>query len=186
MAKRLMDAAGAAAGLLLLWPLLLAAVLLVRLTSPGPGIFTQVRVGRDGVPFRCHKLRTMAAGTPSLPTHEVATAQVTPLGRFLRRSKLDELPQLWNVLLGEMSFVGPRPCLPMQVELIEERRRRGVLGLRPGITGLAQVGGVDMSDPVRLAEIDAEYAARASLRLDLELLAATVLGGAGRGDRTRA
>jgi len=110
---------------------------------------------------------------------------VTPLGRWLRRLKLDELPQLWNVLRGDMSLVGPRPCLPSQTELIAERRARGVYALRPGITGVAQVAGVDMSDPPRLAALDATYLATVSAAADLRLLLATVRG-AGRGDRIRA
>ena len=179
--KRPLDIVGAAIGLALLWPVILAAVLAIRATSAGPGIFSQERVGRGGIPFRCHKLRTMLAGTESVPTHEVSAARITPLGRFLRRSKLDELPQLWNVLKGEMSLVGPRPCLPTQVALVEERRRRGVAALRPGITGIAQVRGVDMADPARLARIDAEYLAAASLAFDFRVLLRTFLGAGMRG-----
>lgn len=183
--KRTFDLLGAAAGLIVLGIPILALVLAVRWTSPGPGIFRQVRVGRDEVPFVCCKLRTMAAGTPNVPTHEAAAAQVTPFGRFLRRTKLDELPQVWNVLKGEMSFVGPRPCLPSQAALVAERRARGVMALRPGITGVAQVAGIDMADPVRLAEKDAEYLRGWSLAGDLRIIARTVLGGAGQGDRIR-
>jgi O-antigen biosynthesis protein WbqP len=175
--KRPLDIAGAAIGLALLWPVIMAAVLVIRATSPGPGIFSQERVGRGGTPFLCRKLRTMFAGTLSAPTHEVPASRVTPVGRFLRRTKLDELPQLWNVLIGEMSLVGPRPCLPTQTALVEARRRRGVAGLRPGITGLAQVRGIDMADPEALAEIDAEYLAAASLALDLRILMRTIFGG---------
>lgn len=183
--KRFIDISGASIGLVLLSPVLLVAGLLVRWTSPGPCIFAQIRVGRNGEPFRCYKLRTMYADTASMPTHEVARAQITPVGQRLRRSKLDELPQLWNVLKGEMSLVGPRPCLPMQAELIAERRRRGVLQMRPGITGLAQIRGIDMSDPARLAENDAKYLDLASLRLDIEILFRTFFSAAGRGDRVR-
>jgi O-antigen biosynthesis protein WbqP len=109
---------------------------------------------------------------------------VTPAGRWLRRSKLDELPQLWNVLRGEMSFVGPRPCLPSQVELVAARRARGLYAIRPGITGVAQVAGLDMSDPQRLAAADAEYLETMSLRTDLRLMLMTAFG-AGKGDRVR-
>jgi O-antigen biosynthesis protein WbqP len=165
--------AASALGLALLAPVLAALILVIRLQSPGPGLFTQIRVGRGGRPFRCHKLRTMRTGVPQVPTHLTQADWSTPVGRFLRRTKLDELPQLWNVLWGEMSLVGPRPCLPSQHVLIEERGTRGVLALRPGITGLAQVRGIDMSDPVRLAETDAEYRRRASFRLDLRILAST-------------
>lgn len=182
--KRTFDLLGAAIGLLLAGPLILALVVAIRKGSDGPGIFTQERVGRHGRVFRCHKLRTMRSGTPDVPTHMAAAAQITSIGAFLRRTKLDELPQLWNVLKGEMSFVGPRPCLPSQTELIAERNKRGVLALRPGITGLAQVNGVDMSHPVMLAEMDAQYLRERSFTGDLRLIYQTVFG-AGRGDRVR-
>lgn len=107
---------------------------------------------------------------------------MTKVGHFLRRTKLDELPQLWNILVGEMSFVGPRPCLPSQTALIEARRAHGLSKIRPGLTGVSQVAGVDMSNPQRLAALDAGYLADMSLGRDFRLLAATVLG-AGRGDR---
>lgn len=164
----------AAPALVLSAPIVLAAIAAIRLTSAGPVIFSQTRVGREGAPFRCHKLRTMRHGTPSVPTHEARASEVTSVGRFLRRSKIDELPQLWNVLAGEMSLVGPRPCLPTQGRLIDERRKRGVLALVPGISGLAQVNGIDMSDPVACAEKDAEYLRTRSLRLDLAILFRTV------------
>lgn len=175
--KRGIDLALSAVGLLVAAPFVLAAMLAVRFSSPGPALFAQVRVGRDGALFKCLKLRTMYVGTPSVPTHQAAPASVTPLGRHLRRFKIDELPQLWNVLAGEMSLVGPRPCLPTQSLLIDERRRLGVFALRPGVTGLAQVRGIDMSDPARLAQVDAEYLRRASLRLDLLLLIRTFVRG---------
>jgi O-antigen biosynthesis protein WbqP len=183
--KRPLDIAVSALGLLALSPFVLTALLTIRLTSPGPGIFSQTRVGRNGMPFRCHKLRTMYAGTASVPTHEVSVSRITPIGGFLRRTKLDELPQLWNVLKGEMSLVGPRPCLPEQTALVEARQRLGVATLRPGITGLAQLRGIDMADPARLAEIDAEYLAAASLPADLRILVNTLLSGEARGDRAR-
>lgn len=172
--KRSMDFCAALFGGLVVLPFLLAAMVAVRLDSPGGAIFAQTRVGRDGTPFRCLKLRTMRVGTPHLPTHEVGAAQITSLGRFLRRSKLDELPQLWNVLKGEMSLVGPRPCLPGQELLVSLRLRQGALSVRPGITGLAQVQNVDMSDPEKLAAIDADYVRRRSLRLDVDILRRTL------------
>jgi O-antigen biosynthesis protein WbqP len=183
--KRPLDVVASVLGLLVLSPVVLIALLAIRWTSSGPGIFSQVRVGRNGMPFRCHKLRTMYVGTASVPTHEVSVSRITPIGRFLRRTKLDELPQLWNVVKGEMSLVGPRPCLPEQTVLVEERRRRGVAALRPGITGLAQLRGIDMADPAKLAEIDAEYLAAASLPADLEILIGTLINGEARGDRAR-
>lgn len=177
MLARLTEASIATVGLVVLSPIILAAAIGVRATSPGPALLVQHRVGRNEAPFRCLKLRTMWKDTRAVPTHEASAGAVTPFGRFLRRTKLDELPQLWNVLRGEMSFVGPRPCLLTQEALISARRRRGVYALRPGITGLAQVRGVDMSDPERLAAIDAEYLARRSLLLDVKILLATLVPG---------
>lgn len=157
-------------------PLVAAAAIWIRLTSPGPVLFAQQRVGRHEKPFRCLKLRTMYEGTKSLPTHEVDGQAVTSAGRVLRRLKLDELPQLWNVITGEMSLVGPRPCLPTQKELIEHRRVLGVYELKPGITGLAQVEGIDMSDPRKCAEKDAEYLRIRSAGLDVRILIGTFIG----------
>jgi lipopolysaccharide/colanic/teichoic acid biosynthesis glycosyltransferase len=164
--------------------LIMLLVAMVRLSSPGPGLFAQERVGRGRKNFICYKLRTMYVETPSAATHDTSVSAVTTLGRWLRRLKVDELPQLWNVLRGEMSFVGPRPCLPIQRELIDERQKRGVFDLRPGITGLAQIQGIDMSEPGRLAEVDAAYMKQQSFVLDLLLIARTATGG-GRGDRVR-
>lgn len=181
--KRGFDFSMALAGLLALGAPMLACALAIRLTSPGPAIFRQTRIGRDERPFTCLKLRTMYFDTPDAPSHKTGANAITPLGRTLRRLKIDEFPQLVNVLRGEMSLVGPRPCLPSQQLLIEERRRYGLARLRPGITGVSQIAGVDMSDEVRLAALDATYLADMSLRRDLQLLLATALG-SGRGDRT--
>jgi O-antigen biosynthesis protein WbqP len=183
MLKRGFDFVASLLGLIVLSPVIVVLIVAVRATSPGPGVFTQMRVGRHGVPFACHKLRTMAAGTAAVPTHEAAASSITSLGRVMRGTKLDELPQLLNVLRGEMSFVGPRPCLPSQTELIELRRAAGVLEVRPGITGLAQIQGIDMSDPPKLAEVDAAYVRSASFFGDLHILFATVFGAKGQGDR---
>ncbi|MGX8009116.1 sugar transferase [Mesorhizobium sp. ORM8.1] len=172
-AKRVLDLAIAAPVLLVTAPALLVAMLAIRATSPGPAIFSQVRVGRDGALFVCRKLRTMHRETPSLPTHQAPANSVTAIGKVLRATKIDELPQLWNVLKGEMSLVGPRPCLPTQTELIERRRQLGVLTALPGITGLAQIKGIDMSDPKLCAETDAAYLKAASMGLDLKILLGT-------------
>ena len=182
--KRLLEILISVCGLVASLPVYLVAIPLIRVTSPGRAIFGQERVGKDGKVFICYKLRSMRTNTRQAGTHEIGADSVTPVGHFLRKTKLDELPQLWNVLKGEMSLVGPRPCLPVQTELIEERKKRGVLAVLPGITGLGQVRGIDMSDPVRLAECDAEYLERRSLRFDLELLMRTAFG-SGRGDRVR-
>ncbi len=185
MLKRSFDFAAASVGLLVLCVPMLLLAIVVRATSPGPAIFSQMRVGRGGQLFSCHKLRTMRQDAPVVPTHEAPASAVTGFGRFLRRTKLDELPQLYDVLVGNMSFVGPRPCLPTQTELVRLRRENGVLAVRPGITGLAQIHGIDMSDPVRLAEVDATYVRSATFFGDLRILIATVFGGSGQGDRIR-
>lgn len=172
-AKRAFDLIVAAVMLAVTSPIVLVAMLAVRATSPGPAIFSQLRVGQDGALFACHKLRTMHRGTPSLPTHEAPASSVTAVGTVLRGTKIDELPQLWNVLKGEMSLVGPRPCLPTQTELIGHRQRLGVLAALPGITGLAQIKGIDMSDPKLCAETDAAYVEAASIGFDLRILLGT-------------
>jgi O-antigen biosynthesis protein WbqP len=174
--KRLLDALVCGLFLLFSWPILLLVILVVRIESPGPAIFKQVRVGKSQRLFTCYKFRTMHSGTADLPTHEVSASSVTTLGERLRRFKIDELPQLYNVLVGDMSLVGPRPCLPTQRELVEARQRLGVFEVRPGITGLAQIQGVDMSNANRLAEIDARYVRTRSLSGDLKLIWATLRG----------
>jgi len=163
-------------------PVIFLCILAVKVTSAGPGIFRQTRIGAAEKPFICYKLRTMYSNTPNAPSHETPVSSVTAIGRWLRRLKLDELPQLWNVLRGDMSFVGPRPCLPSQKALILARRSRGLYTVLPGITGVSQVAGVDMSDPERLAAFDATYLKDMSLWKDMKLIVATAFG-SGRGDR---
>jgi O-antigen biosynthesis protein WbqP len=182
--KRTFDLVVAIVALPLAIPLVGICAIAVRLTSPGAAILSQQRIGRYERPFTCLKLRTMYADTPHAPTHETKDSAVTPIGQFLRRWKLDELPQLLNIIKGDMSLVGPRPCLPTQTALVDARRRYGLHAIRPGITGVAQVRGVDMSDPERLAALDATYLEDMSIGADLRLIAATVLGN-GRGDRVR-
>jgi O-antigen biosynthesis protein WbqP len=174
--KRAFDVLAAGLGLIVLWPVILLTAIAVRLNSPGPGILAQRRIGRDGREFTCYKLRTMHRNTAQVPTHQVGASALTSIGGFLRRSKLDELPQLLNVLRGDMSLVGPRPCLPTQAELIEARSRLGALGVLPGVTGLAQIQGVDMSDPQRLAGIDAQYARTRTFGGDLIIILRTLTG----------
>ncbi len=174
--KRALDVTAALLGLIVSLPVLLVAMLAIRLETPGSPIFAQTRVGRGGRPFTCLKLRTMYKDTAHQPSHMTGASAVTPLGAKMRRWKLDELPQLWNVLVGQMSLVGPRPCLPTQTELVEARKRLGVLDVTPGITGLAQVQGVDMSEPEKLAAIDANYVKTATFVGDLSLIMATLSG----------
>jgi O-antigen biosynthesis protein WbqP len=163
---------------------LLAVLAVIGLFDTGSPLFLQTRVGRRQRPFTLVKFRTMRVGTAQVATHLAQASSITPFGRFLRRSKLDELPQLWNVLMGDMSLVGPRPCLPSQAELIAERERLDVFSVRPGITGLAQVQGVDMSTPATLAAIDRQMIDGLSLVTYLSLIIKTVLGKGG-GDRVR-
>lgn len=166
-------------GLIVLFPLLGLIWTLVLFESGSP-LYRQERLGRDLKPFSLHKFRTMRLDTPSMATHLIDRSAVTKLGRVLRRSKLDELPQLWNVLKGDMSLVGPRPCLPSQQDLIGERTKRGVTSVRPGITGLAQVRGLDMSSPTLLAATDAEMIRSFTLTHYFKYILITVLGLSGR------
>ena len=170
-------------GLILGFPLL-AVITLVGFFDTGSPIFRQERVGRDNKPFVLVKFRTMKVDTASVATHLASASSITPFGNFLRRTKLDELPQLWNVLKGEMSLVGPRPCLFNQQELIDERNKWGVYAVRPGITGLAQVNQIDMSTPQLLAETDAQMIKDLTIGNYFSYLIKTVAG-SGAGDRVR-
>ena len=180
---RFCDVVFSALGLVVALPLLLVLWLFGWWDTRSP-LFRQERVGRHRRPFTLVKFRTMQPGTASVATHLAEASAVTTFGRFMRRTKLDELPQLWNVLKGEMSLVGPRPCLPNQTELVEERDRRGVFDARPGITGLAQVNGIDMSDPVKLATVDAQMLESLTLRDYFRFIVLTATG-KGSGDRIR-
>ncbi len=181
--NRLLDIGISLLALLVLYPFLLV-IFFLGLADTGSPIFQQIRVGQNQRPFTLIKFRTMKRETLSVATHLVDPQAVTPIGHFLRRSKLDELPQLWNVLKGEMSLVGPRPCLFSQEELIGERERLGVFAVRPGITGLAQIKGIDMSTPQLLAKTDAEMLASLGLREYFQYLWWTILG-KGSGDRVK-
>lgn len=170
--KRLFDlCAGGMAVLVLALPIALVA-LLVRLTSPGPALYWSDRVGRNNAIFRMPKFRSMRVGTPAVATHLLADpkAHLTPIGSFLRRSSLDELPQLWSILKGDMSFVGPRPALFNQDDLIELRTKFGVHELVPGLTGWAQVNGRDELPIPDKVKLDTEYLRRRSLGFDIYIL----------------
>jgi len=169
--------------------LLVASPLLIILTitgwfDTGSPLLRQKRVGRNKKPFTLVKFRTMKPDTAHVATHLADASAVTPFGAFLRRTKLDELPQLWSVLKGEMSVVGPRPCLFSQEELIEARERLGVFEARPGITGLAQVNGIDMSTPELLAETDARMLATLDVTDYFRYILMTATG-KGSGDRLK-
>lgn len=181
--KRLFDIVFSSIGLTVGFPVL-AILTLFGMFDTGSPIFRQVRVGRNQKPFTLVKFRTMRPDTVSVATHLASASAITPFGNFMRRTKLDELPQLWNVLKGEMSLVGPRPCLFNQLELIEARAERGVFDARPGITGLAQVNEIDMSTPQLLAEMDQKMLASLSVKDYFRYVFMTVAG-KGAGDRVR-
>lgn len=170
-------------GLVVGFPVLLVLTI-VGLFDTGSPIFRQVRVGRHQKPFTLVKFRTMKVDTVSVATHLASSASITRFGHFLRKTKLDELPQLWNVLKGEMSLVGPRPGLFNQEELTEERAKRGVFDVRPGITGLAQVNEIDMSTPALLAETDQKMIQSLTVKDYFKYIFMTVAG-KGAGDRVR-
>jgi O-antigen biosynthesis protein WbqP len=180
---RVLDVVLSILGLALASPLLLVLLAFGFLDTGSP-VFRQTRVGRDRRPFVLVKFRTMRPDAAHVATHLADASAVTPFGRFLRRTKLDELPQMWNVLRGDMSLVGPRPCLPSQEELIAERDRRGVFAGRPGITGLAQVSGIDMSTPRLLAETDERMLKDLDVGSYFRFILLTVVGH-GAGDRVK-
>jgi O-antigen biosynthesis protein WbqP len=164
------------AAVILAVPVLLVAAL-VRLTSPGPSLYWSDRVGRHNTIFKMPKFRSMRVGTPAVATHLLAdpNAYLTPIGSFLRKSSLDELPQLWSILVRDMSFVGPRPALFNQHDLIELRTQLGVHELVPGLTGWAQINGRDELPIPEKVKLDAEYLQRQSLWFDIQILWLTFL-----------
>ncbi|MBE0509031.1 MAG: sugar transferase [Marinospirillum sp.] len=180
---RIFDFVFALLGLVFGFPVLLLLTLIGYFDTGSP-IFRQERVGRHQKPFTLVKFRTMKVGTASVASHLASSSAITPFGNFLRRTKLDELPQLWNVLKGEMSLVGPRPGLFNQLELIEARARRGVFDARPGITGLAQVNEIDMSTPELLAETDQKMIQSLTVGDYFKYIFMTVAG-KGSGDRVK-
>lgn len=182
--RRLLDILFSVIGLSTLSPLMIA-IYLVGLWHTGSPLFRQVRIGHQQRTFILLKFRTMKIDTASVATHLADVSAITPFGHFLRRTKLDELPQLWNVLKGDMSLVGPRPCLTNQIELIAEREAYGVFSVRPGITGLAQVLGIDMSTPRLLAQTDAKMINSLSSLNYFKYIFFTVIG-KGSGDRIKA
>ncbi|MBI2307914.1 MAG: sugar transferase [Rhodocyclales bacterium] len=175
--KRLFDIVlGIVAGLLLMLPIALTAVA-VRLTSRGPALYWSDRVGRYNTVFKMPKFRSMQLGTPAVATHLLSDpdAYLTPIGSFLRKSSLDELPQLWSILVGDMSFVGPRPALFNQDDLIAMRTEQGVHELLPGLTGWAQVNGRDEIPIPEKVALDAQYLRKQSLSFDLKILWLTLI-----------
>jgi len=175
--KRFFDLTASLAAATVLGVPILAVALAVRMTSPGPALYWSDRVGRHNRIFKMPKFRSMRIDTPAVATHllDNPTQWLTPIGSFLRKSSLDELPQLWSILKGDMSFVGPRPALFNQNDLILLRTEKGVDQLLPGLTGWAQVNGRDEIPIPQKVEFDAQYLARKSFLLDLKILWMTVL-----------
>ncbi|QZN91424.1 sugar transferase [Idiomarina abyssalis] len=183
MLLRFFDFLFSALGLVIGFPILVLLTL-IGLFDTGSPIFTQERVGKNKKPFVLVKFRTMKKDTASVASHLASSASITKFGHFLRRTKLDELPQLWNVLKGEMSLVGPRPGLFNQEELTQAREAKGVFNVRPGITGLAQVNEIDMSTPQLLAETDAKMIRTLNIKSYFQYILMTVTG-KGSGDRVK-
>lgn len=183
MVIRFLDIVLAFVGLVVSFPVLVILTV-IGFFDTGSPVFRQVRVGRYKKPFTLIKYRTMHKDTEHVASHLAKSSSITNFGRFLRKSKLDELPQLWNVLIGDMSLVGPRPCLFNQRELIEARDKLGVFNARPGITGLAQVNDIDMSTPELLAETDKKMLEQLNVGSFFKFIVMTVAG-KGSGDRVK-
>ena len=178
---RTLDFLLASLAFLIFSPILVLIFLIIYFENKSP-LFFQKRVGKNMNQFTLIKFRTMSKGTKSCATHLVDNSKITKLGKLLRKTKLDELPQLLNVIKGDMSLVGPRPCLPSQFELIEIRKTYNIYDYLPGITGLAQINGIDMSNPILLSQIDSKMMKNLNLNKYFYYLISTFLG-RGFGDR---
>jgi O-antigen biosynthesis protein WbqP len=172
--KRLFDIMLSICLLISLWPIYAILAIIICIQDGGPAIFKQNRIGKEGVVFMFYKFRTMPICTPNVESKEANRLQITPFGKFIRRINLDELPQFYNVLKGDMSFIGPRPPIPTQIDLIEMRKKNGALSLKPGLTGWAQVNSYDGMSVEQKAKFDGEYANKISLLTDFIILFKTV------------
>lgn len=175
LVKRAFDIALSLLVIPLILPVLVICAIVIRIDSPGPAFHISLRVGRKNELFKMPKFRTMHVSTPQVATHLLVNPSnhLTRVGGFLRKTSLDELPQIWSVLLGNMSFVGPRPALFNQHDLVEARTRLGINSLRPGITGWAQINGRDEISLEKKVELDSQYLAKKSFTLDLKILLKT-------------
>lgn len=175
--KRCFDFISSLMGIIIFSPILLLLALIVKCTSPGPILFKQRRIGKDNQEFMIYKFRTMRIDTPNVATHLLKNPEqyITPIGKFMRKTSLDELPQLFNILKGEMSVVGPRPALYNQYDLIEMRTNANVHTVRPGLTGLAQVSGRDELENEQKVYFDQQYVQKQSFFFDLKLIFLTVV-----------
>lgn len=175
--KRGFDILSSLIAIILFSPILLVLAMIVKCTSPGPILFKQRRIGKDNKEFMIYKFRTMRIDTPNVATHLLKNPEqyITPIGKFMRKTSLDELPQLFNILKGEMSVVGPRPALYNQYDLIEMRTKANVHTVRPGLTGLAQVSGRDELENEQKVYFDQQYVQKQSFFFDLKLIFLTVI-----------
>ena len=176
--KRGIDCILSLIGLIILSPILLIIAVIIKVTSPGPILFRQERVGKNNKHFRIMKFRTMRIDTPKdCPTHllENPDQYITKIGHILRKTSLDELPQLWNIFIGDMAVIGPRPSLPNQYDLNELRDQNGASAVRPGLTGLAQISGRDELEISVKAALDGEYVKNISFFMDLKLFLGTFI-----------
>lgn len=170
-----MDFTLALAAAIILLPPMIVVSLFIKLTDPGPVLFVQTRVGRDGQLFSFYKFRSMPVGTRDVPSDKLGEIQLSRVGRIIRRTNIDELPQLLNVIVGDMSIVGPRPPVPTQEKLIELRRKSGALKCRPGLTGLAQVSAYDGMSAEEKAGFDERYARNVTFLNDLKIIGKTFI-----------
>ena len=173
--KRIFDILWSLSFLVLLSPLFLFVAFLILCFDPGPVLFSHQRVGKDGKHFRFYKFRSMPVNTPKLPSDRIGYVKLTVIGRIIRRTNIDELPQLFNILKGDMSVVGPRPSLPDQVDLISLRKHNGSLSLTPGLTGFAQVHSFNGMSIEQKAQLDAKYARCVSFWFDIRIIIRTIL-----------
>lgn len=173
--KRIVDVILAVCLLVCLAPVYIIIALVVRFQDGGPAIFKQERIGKKGVVFRLYKFRSMPLSTPNVESKDTKKLQITPFGKFIRKTNLDELPQFYNVLKGEMSFIGPRPPIPSQLKLIQLRKENGAVNLSPGLTGWAQVNSYDGMTVEQKAKFDGEYALKISFLFDCIILLKTTL-----------
>ena len=177
ISKRTMDIVSSLVGLILLSPLFLLVAILIKLDSKGPIIFKQIRIGKNSKPFYIYKFRSMKIDAPNLSTEEFINASdfTTKVGKFIRKTSIDELPQLVNILKGDMSIVGPRPVIEREVRLLEIRKECNVDSILPGITGLAQINGRDNIDDYEKVKYDFEYLSKRNIVLDIKIIINTVL-----------
>ena len=177
ISKRTMDIVSSLVGLILLSPLFLLVAILIKLDSKGPIIFKQIRIGKNSKPFYIYKFRSMKIDAPNLSTEEFINASdfTTKVGKFIRKTSIDELPQLVNILKGDMSIVGPRPVIEREVRLLEIRKECNVDSILTGITGLAQINGRDNIDDYEKVKYDFEYLSKRNLVLDIKIIINTVL-----------